>query len=122
MPIGLAVALAGGLGAFARYLLDFYAGDHLEPHHQVYVTLFVNLTGSMLLGVLIGVHPDGRWRIILGVGFLASFTTFSTLVSQVYHAVDGGSYATGFALPALSMVAGVVVLWIGVAGGHQLAR
>ena len=37
MPIGLAVAVAGAAGALARYLLDFYAGDHMEPHHQVYV-------------------------------------------------------------------------------------
>ena len=54
MPIGLAVAFAGGAGAFARYALDYYAGDHLEPHHQVYVTLAVNVIGSLLLGLLIG--------------------------------------------------------------------
>ena len=66
MPIGLAVA--GGAGAFSRYALDYLAGDHLDPHHQVYVTLAVNVVGSLLLGLLIGVHPDGRTRIVLGVG------------------------------------------------------
>jgi CrcB protein len=120
MPTGLAVALAGGAGAFARYVLDFYAGDRLEPHHQVYVTLAVNIGGSLLLGLLIGIHPDGRTRIVLGVGFLAAFTTFSTLVAQMYHAIDAGRYATTVALPLISLVAGLVALSIGVAAGKVL--
>jgi fluoride exporter len=121
MPTGLAVALAGGAGAFVRYALDCYAGDRLEPHHQVYVTLAVNVAGSLLLGLLIGVHPDGRTRVVLGVGFLAAFTTFSTLVAQVYHAVDAGRYATSVALPLITLVAGLVALSIGVVAGRTFA-
>jgi fluoride exporter len=120
MPTGLVVAFAGGAGAFARYALDYYAGDRLEPHHQVYVTLAVNIGGSLLLGLLIGIHPDGRTRIVLGVGFLAAFTTFSTLVAQMYHAVDAGRYATSVVLPTISVVAGLVALSIGVAAGRTL--
>jgi fluoride exporter len=121
MPIGLAVALAGGAGALSRYALDYYAGDHLEPHHQVYVTLAVNVLGSLLLGLLIGVHPDGRTRLVLGVGFLAAFTTFSTLVAQMYHAADAGKYATSVALPVITLAAGVLTLSLGVAAGRALA-
>lgn len=120
MPIGLAVALAGGAGAFSRYALDYYAGDHLEPHHQVYVTLAVNVLGSLLLGLLIGVHPDGRTRLVLGVGFLAAFTTFSTLVAQMYHAADAGKYATSVALPVITLAAGLLTLSLGVAAGRAL--
>ena len=119
MPIGLAVALAGGAGAFSRYAFDYYAG-HLEPHHQVYVTLAVNILGSLLLGLLIGVHPDGRTRIVLGVGFLAAFTTFSTLVAQMYHAAGAGKYATSVALPLITIVAGLLTLALGVAAGRAL--
>jgi CrcB protein len=121
MSTGLAVALAGAAGAFARYALGLYAGDHLEPHHQVYVTLAVNVAGSLLLGVLIGVHPDGRTQVVLGVGFLAAFTTFSTLVAQMYHAAVAGRYGTSVALPLLSLAAGLAALWIGVATGRTLA-
>jgi len=120
MPIGLAVALAGGAGAFARYALDYYAGDHLEPHHQVYVTLAVNVIGSLLLGLLIGIHPDGRTRIVLGVGFLAAFTTFSTLVAQMYHAAGAGRYATSVALPLITIAAGLLTLSLGVVAGRAL--
>ena len=121
MPIGLAVALAGGMGAFTRYLFDYYAGDHLEPHHQVYVTFAVNLIGSLLLGLLIGTHPEGRMRIILGVGFLASFTTFSTLVGQIYHALDRAHYATALILPMASLAFGVALLVAGVVAGRAIA-
>jgi CrcB protein len=120
MPIGLAIALAGGAGAFSRYALDYYAGDHFEPHHQVYVTLAVNVLGSLLLGMLIGVRPDGRTRLVLGVGFLAAFTTFSTLVAQMYHAADAGKYATSVALPLITIVAGLLTLALGVAAGRAL--
>jgi CrcB protein len=120
MPTGLAVALAGGAGAFARYALDLYAGDRLEPHHQVYVTLAVNVAGSLLLGLVMGVHPDGRTRVVLGVGFLAAFTTFSTLVAQMYHAADAGRYATSVALPLISLLAGLAALSLGVAAGRAL--
>jgi CrcB protein len=121
MPTGLAVAIAGGAGAFVRYALDYYAGDHLEPHHQVYVTLAVNVIGSLLLGLVIGVHPDGRTRVVLGIGFLAAFTTFSTLVAQMYHAVGAGRYAMSVALPLITLVAGLVALSIGVAAGRLFA-
>ncbi len=119
MPVGLAVALAGGAGAFTRYLLDEYASANLAEHQQVLATFAINIIGSLLLGLLIGAQLDGRTRIVLGVGFLAAFTTFSTLVAQVYHAMDGGRYATGLLLPVGSLAVGVFTLWAGVLAGRQ---
>ncbi len=121
MPIGLAVAVAGAAGALARYLLDFYAGDHMEPHHQVYVTFAINVAGSLLLGLLIGVHPPGGIRVVLGVGFLGAFTTFSTLMSQMYHAFSTDKFAHGLMLPLGSVTLGVFALWAGVAVGRTMA-
>ncbi len=121
MPIGLAVAVAGAAGALARYLLDFYAGDHMEPHHQVYVTFAINVAGSLLLGVLIGVHPPGGVRVALGVGFLGAFTTFSTLMGQMYHAFSSDRYTHGLMLPLSSVALGVFAVWVGVAVGRTMA-
>ena len=122
MPIGLAVAVAGAAGAVARYALDYYAGDHMEPHHQVYITFAINVVGSMLLGLLIGIHPAGNVRIVLGVGFLGAFTTFSTLIGQMYHAFDSEKYVHGLMLPTGSVALGLVALWVGVAAGRQVAH
>jgi CrcB protein len=121
MPIGLAVAVAGAAGALARYLLDFYAGDHMEPHHQVYVTFAINVAGSLLLGLLIGVHPPGGVRVVLGVGFLGAFTTFSTLMGQMYHAFSSDRYTHGLMLPLSSVALGVFAVWVGVAVGRSMA-
>jgi fluoride exporter len=121
MPTGLAVAVAGSLGAFARYALDFYGGDRMEPHHQVYVTFAINIAGSLLLGGLIGLHPDGKLRVIVGVGFLGAFTTFSTLMAQIYHYLDRDQYSHALLLPLLSVVAGVAAVYAGILAGRQLA-
>jgi fluoride exporter len=121
MPIGLAVAVAGAAGALARYLLDFYAGDHMEPHHQVYVTFAINVSGSLLLGLLIGVHPSGGVRVVLGVGFLGAFTTFSTLMGQMYHAFSSDRYTHGLMLPLSSVALGVFAVWVGVVVGRTMA-
>jgi CrcB protein len=114
MPTAIAVTIAGSLGALARYTLDYYGGDRLLPHHQVYVTFAINVAGSLLLGVLIGIHPSDKTRIILGVGFLGAFTTFSTLMAQVYHAVGDKQVAHGVLLPAVSVAAGATAVYIGV--------
>ncbi|HVI37239.1 MAG TPA: CrcB family protein, partial [Gaiellales bacterium] len=103
MPTAIAVAIAGSLGAVARYAIDYYAGDQLLPHHQVYVTFAINVIGSFLLGMLVGIHPADKTRIILGVGFLGAFTTFSTLMAQVYHAVGDGRALHGVLLPTVSV-------------------
>jgi fluoride exporter len=66
----LAISLGGGLGGVARYLLSGYG---------LLGTVFVNVLGSGLIGVLMvlvpRLHPLARP--FLGIGFLGGFTTFS---------------------------------------------
>jgi fluoride exporter len=114
MPTAIAVAIAGSLGAVTRYALDYFGGEHLLPHHQVYVTFAINIVGSFLLGVLIGVHPSDKTRLVLGVGFLGAFTTFSTIMAQVYHAAGDESYTTALLLPTASVIVGATALYLGV--------
>ena len=121
MPTAIAVAIAGSLGALARYAIDHFAGDYLVPDHQVYATFAINVLGSFLLGLLIGVHPDEKTRTILGVGFLGAFTTFSTLMAQVYQAMGDGSYAHGVLLPIGSVAVGAMALYLGMAAAHHAA-
>jgi fluoride exporter len=121
MPIGLAVAVAGAAGALARYLLDFYAGDYLESHHPAYVTFAINVGGSLLLGLLIGMEPPGGVRVVLGVGFLGAFTTFSTLAYQSYHYLDTANYLRAAALPVATVLVGVAAVALGVAVGQRVA-
>jgi CrcB protein len=121
MPVGLLVALAGSLGALARYGVDYYAGERMAPHHQVPATFAVNILGALLLGLLVGVHPhDGRVRIVLGVGFLGAFTTFSTLAFQTYHYLDAANYLRAAGLPLATVAIGVAAVAAGIAVGNRI--
>ncbi|MDA0525018.1 fluoride efflux transporter CrcB [Methanococcoides alaskense] len=76
------IASGGFLGAISRYLIT---STTVSPTG----TLFVNVLGSLFLGMLmydneyIG-YVDQRTRLIIGTGFLGSFTTFSTFAVQTY--------------------------------------
>lgn len=120
MPTILAIALAGSLGTATRYGIDVLA-HRLSPHVAPYATFSINVVGSLMLGLLLAAHPDGRVRAALAIGFLGAFTTFSTLALQTYRALDSAQYAHAFALPAASIIAGVVAVYVGILAGQRFA-
>ncbi|MAU01072.1 MAG: fluoride efflux transporter CrcB [Anaerolineaceae bacterium] len=78
----LLIALGAALGANARYLVGVWAGNQLGADFP-YGTFIVNIVGSFVLGFLLTLgterlqlSPDTR--LLLAVGFLGSFTTFSS--------------------------------------------
>jgi CrcB protein len=79
--IVLAVAAAGAAGALARYWLDQVLRRRW-PSPSTAPILLVNVTGSLVLGVLTGlvmVHvAPGTLLAVAGTGFCGSYTTFST--------------------------------------------
>ncbi|WP_243061686.1 fluoride efflux transporter CrcB [Humibacter sp. RRB41] len=79
--IAALVAVSGGVGAVARFVLDGTLRGRLRwvvPSG----TMIINVSGSLLLGVLTGIvlfHAvPTDWRVVLGTGFLGGYTTFST--------------------------------------------
>ena len=79
----LLVALAAGVGSVARYVVDVSVQQRLRGAFPV-GTLAVNLSGSLLAGLLAGLalhHGlSGHASAVLAVGFAGGYTTFSTLV------------------------------------------
>ncbi|OAT85359.1 chromosome condensation protein CrcB [Bacillus sp. MKU004] len=73
----LLVGVGGFLGAVARYSANQYFNEN-HTFRLPSATLFVNVLGSFLLGLLIGKGTSEMWSLLLGTGFLGSFTTFST--------------------------------------------
>lgn len=73
----LLIALAGGLGAAARLGVDVAARRHV-PASFPWPTILVNVTGSFLLGLLVGLRAGEDWLLVAGTGFLGGYTTFST--------------------------------------------
>ena len=105
------VFLGGGLGAVARYGLTLV---FVRPT----ATLAANLLGSLLLA-LVASSPlvmDHRYRLLVGVGLLGGFTTYSTFNLELLELIAEGTYrsAVGYwALTTASCLAGGGVgIWI----------
>ncbi len=117
----LAVFIGGTAGTVCRYLL--------EAHHPIatgafpWVTLVVNLSGSMAIGVLIPLteHVGPRMpqlRPLLVVGFLGGWTTYSTLTVEATLLAKNGDVVTCVAYLAATVIGGLLL----VVAGHALGR
>jgi len=118
----IAIAGGGAVGAVARYGLANSIYTMLGRGFP-YGTLVVNLVGSLLMGFLfvfllerINVGPEIRAAII--VGFLGSFTTFSTFSMETLTLINQGAYTKA----ALNIILSVVLCILFTALGVALAR
>ena len=125
----LGVALAGSLGAVARLALDSGLTSWLDrrPERRTvrggrfpWATLLINVSGSLLLGILAGLSAGGHLTAsaltVLGVGFCGGYTTFSTasvgavtlLRARRYAAAAGNALGT----LALCVAAAALGVWL----------
>ena len=116
--------IGGALGAVMRYLVSngFYA---LLGRDFPYGTLAVNVIGSFLMGVLSVLlidrgEIDPLIKLAILVGFLGSFTTFSTFSLDTLVLINDGALGRAF----LNMLANVLVcvsaVWLGMIITKQL--
>ena len=82
----LFIAIGAALGANARYLVGVWAAERFGPEFP-YGTLIVNISGSFMLGFLVAVTTgklqiSPEMRLLLAVGFLGSYTTFSSFAVE----------------------------------------
>lgn len=111
------VALLGGAGALARFLLSAAVARRSEGWFP-WGTLAVNLSGTALLGLLSGLALHGDALTLAGGGLLGSYTTFSTWMLDSERLAE---HHSGRALAA--NVAGSVLLGLAaVALGRALGR
>ena len=118
--IGLLIAVAGGLGAVGRFLLDTWIGHRSQGSRVPLGTIVINVTGSFLLGLLTGwwmFHTgEPGWKPVLGTGFLGGYTTFSTASVEAARLTRAGrgwtvlAHAGGMLL--LSVAATALGLWL----------
>src|SRR4029077_5464085 len=88
------VALLGGVGATARFLLDSSIGARFGAELPL-GTFVVNVTGSLLLGLLTGLAVGGNLLVLADAATLGSYTTFSTWMLETDRLPRGGEGAGG---------------------------
>jgi fluoride exporter len=114
------VAVAGGIGAGLRYLLDVL-GRRVFGARLPWGVLAVNLSGALALGILSGGVADATGLWVLGAGLLGGYTTFSSVaVSTVILAEEGrrraalgygvGTFAGSVALAAVGLAVATLVM------------
>jgi fluoride exporter len=121
MPHFLLVMLGGALGAGARHLVGRATLSLLGPAYP-WGTLGVNLLGGFAMGVLAGslarLGEGGEaWRLLLGVGVLGGFTTFSAFSLDLANMLQRGDWglALGYVLVSVLGALGALALGLGLA-------
>jgi CrcB protein len=120
----LAIGAGGFVGAIARYLVDgriaVWTGGALP-----WGTLVVNLSGSIAVGLLYALVTEravlpADLRGPLMIGFLGSYTTFSTLMLESWHLIEDGAYLYAGANLAGSVILGIGAVVVGIAVGRAV--
>jgi len=123
MRTAVAIALAGALGALARWGVGTWFGQRFPSFP--WGTLVVNVSGSFLLGVLFAAlieraAASPTMRIALTTGLMGAYTTFSTFSLETFRLIEDGATGPALANIGLSLVLGLVAVWLGVSLGRAV--
>jgi CrcB protein len=104
--VWVAVAVLGGVGAIARFLLDAAVSERAGRELPV-GTLAVNVTGAFALGVL------GPGHLLAGTALLGSYTTFSTWMLESHRLGEDGRTRALLGNLAISLALGLAAAALG---------
>lgn len=118
------VAVGGGLGALARYCVGLLMPT--EPGGVPWSTFVINVSGSLLIGVLMAAVTAGRTgplvRPFLGVGLLGGYTTFSGHALDLTHLLRDGAVLTAAGYLAATVVGALGATAVGLAAARAVLR
>lgn len=120
------VGLGGFVGANARYALTGLVARRLGSGFP-FGTLVVNVSGSLLIGLVLVLIverfiTDPAWRLLLVVGFLGGYTTFSSYSFEAIILIEQGQWGRAAAYVVGSNLLGLLACYGGIALGRGLNR
>ncbi len=120
----VAIGVAGALGGLARYGLGGLIVNR-SARAFPWETFVVNVTGSFILGFVFTLMTEqlttAPWlRTAVTLGFVGSYTTFSTLTFETYRLFEDGAVGLAVANAFGSMGAGLLAVYLGIVAGRAL--
>ncbi|HLR99032.1 MAG TPA: fluoride efflux transporter CrcB [Mycolicibacillus parakoreensis] len=119
MMLWAGVVLAGGVGAVLRFLVDRAVARRLARGFP-FGTLAVNLTGSVVLGLLSGLALSPQWGLLVGTALVGSYTTFSTWMLETQRLAEEHQRLPAGANIVVGVVLGLAAALLGQALGGRL--
>jgi fluoride exporter len=104
--VWVAVALLGGAGAVARFLIDG-AISARGGREYPFGTLVVNASGALALGGLTGLALTGNALLLAGTATLGSYTTFSTWMLETHRMREDARFPAALANIVISLAVGI---------------
>jgi len=113
----LIIGIGGFVGAVSRYGLALWIGQRWGRAFPL-GTFVINVSGSFLIGLLMTLMAERftvnpQWRLLLVVGFLGAYTTFSTFEYETGALLKDGEWTFAMLNIILSVVAGFAALKLG---------
>ncbi len=113
----LAIAVAGAFGTLARYGLQGLVQNSIDSLFP-WGTAVVNILGCLAFGVMASIFENyatisGQWRIIILIGFMGGFTTFSSFINDTNSLLVDSQWLWAAGNVAIQNVAGLAALLLG---------
>jgi CrcB protein len=111
------VGLGGAIGSILRYLSGWFASKYFQGSFPI-STLVINILGSLLIGIFIGVlakyYPENHpLKFLLIIGFCGGFTTFSSFAVENYNLFQNQQQLSAYIYIITSVVLTISAVGIG---------
>lgn len=116
--IFLLAGIGASLGAILRYAITNYGKKHWEWVDKKFCnlpipTLFINLTGTLILGFIFGIGVNAFIYALVGTGVMGGYTTFSTMNTELVELYKSNNYRGLIFYALSSYVGGVILILLG---------
>ena len=113
----LLIAAGGALGSVARYWIGSTVGSRMGSRFP-YGTFVINLTACIIVGFSLTylgkrLELSPAWRYLIPIGFIGSYSTFSTYEWETLSTIRAGAFALAALYAVGSLLIGLVATWLG---------
>jgi fluoride exporter len=116
------IAIAGSLGALARYGIGVLIGHRSFP----YATMFINILGCFAIGFVLTTMAAQKisplWGTVITIGFLGAFTTFSTFAWDSFSLARANNWTASVLNISVSVAVGIFAASMGYFSARALYR